>query len=161
GRAGRDRCVRPGRHGAARDERRRDRPGVGAPPRHDPRRAVAATGTRRRRARGVLPRGRGDAWVASEAMDVADSVLDLVGRTPLVRLRRLREAEGLRCDLLAKVEVYNPGGSVKDRPAVEMIDAAEREGLLKPGGTIVEPTSGNTGAGLAIVAAQRGYKCIF
>jgi cystathionine beta-synthase len=94
-------------------------------------------------------------------MDVADSVLDLVGHTPLVRLRRLREAAGLRCDLLAKVEVYNPGGSVKDRPAVEMIDAAERDGRLKPGGTIVEPTSGNTGAGLAIVAAQRGYKCIF
>lgn len=94
-------------------------------------------------------------------MQVADSILDLVGHTPLVRLRRIREAEGLRCDLLAKVETVNPGGSVKDRPAVEMIDAAEREGLLVPGGTIVEPTSGNTGAGLAIVAAQRGYKCIF
>ncbi len=94
-------------------------------------------------------------------MDIADSVLDLVGNTPLVRLKRLREAERLRCDLVAKVEVYNPGGSVKDRPAIEMIDAAEREGKLVPGGTIVEPTSGNTGAGLAIVAAQRGYRCIF
>ena len=94
-------------------------------------------------------------------MDVADSVLELVGHTPLVRLKRLREAEGIRCDLLAKVETTNPGGSVKDRPAIEMLDAAEREGLLLPGGTIVEPTSGNTGAGLAIVAAQRGYKCIF
>ncbi|MGZ8761882.1 MAG: cystathionine beta-synthase [Acidimicrobiia bacterium] len=92
-------------------------------------------------------------------MDVADSVLDLIGNTPMVRLRRI--GRGLSCDLLAKVETTNPGGSVKDRPAVSMIDAAERAGLLKPGGTIVEPTSGNTGAGLAIVAAQRGYRCIF
>src|SRR6476469_9757693 len=92
-------------------------------------------------------------------MDVADSLLDLVGNTPLVRLGRV--ARALECDLLAKVELFNPGGSVKDRPAVAMIDAAERDGLLKPGGTIVEPTSGNTGAGLAIVAAQRGYRCIF
>jgi cystathionine beta-synthase len=94
-------------------------------------------------------------------MQVADSILDLIGHTPLVRLPRIRDAERLRCELLAKVETVNPGGSVKDRPAVEMIDAAEREGLLVPGGTIVEPTSGNTGAGLAIVAAQRGYKCVF
>jgi cystathionine beta-synthase len=94
-------------------------------------------------------------------VDVAASILDLVGNTPLVRLARLREAERLRCDLLAKIEITNPGGSVKDRVAVAMVDAAERDGLLKPGGTIVEPTSGNTGAGLAIVAAQRGYRCIF
>ena len=94
-------------------------------------------------------------------MDYADSILELVGNTPLVRLRRLSEAEGLRCTLLAKVETVNPGGSVKDRVAIAMVDAAERDGLLKPGGTIVEPTSGNTGAGLAIVAAQRGYHCIF
>ena len=94
-------------------------------------------------------------------MDIADSVLDLVGHTPLVRLPRLRAAENLSCDLIVKLETVNPGGSVKDRPAIEMIDAAEREGLLQPGGTIVEPTSGNTGAGLAIVAAQRGYRCIF
>ena len=93
------------------------------------------------------------------AMDVADSLLDLVGNTPLVRLGRV--GRELRCDLLAKVELVNPGGSVKDRVAVAMIDAAERDGLLRPGGTIVEPTSGNTGAGLAIVAAQRGYRCIF
>ncbi|HEX2737660.1 MAG TPA: cystathionine beta-synthase [Acidimicrobiia bacterium] len=92
-------------------------------------------------------------------MDVADSVLGLIGNTPMVRLRRV--GRGLSCDLLAKVETTNPGGSVKDRPAVAMIDAAERDGLLKPGGTIVEPTSGNTGVGLAIVAAQRGYRCIF
>ena len=92
-------------------------------------------------------------------MDVADSVLDLIGDTPMVRLRRV--GRDLSCDLLAKVETTNPGGSVKDRPAVAMIDAAERAGVLKPGGTIVEPTSGTTGAGLAIVAAQRGYRCIF
>jgi cystathionine beta-synthase len=94
-------------------------------------------------------------------MDYAESILDLVGHTPLVRLKRISEAEALRCTLLAKVETVNPGGSVKDRVAIAMVDAAERDGLLKPGGTIVEPTSGNTGAGLAIVAAQRGYRCIF
>jgi cystathionine beta-synthase len=90
---------------------------------------------------------------------IAGSLLDLVGHTPLVRLGRV--GRDLPCDLVAKVELFNPGGSVKDRPAIAMIDAAEREGLLKPGGTIVEPTSGNTGVGLAIVAAQRGYRCIF
>jgi len=97
----------------------------------------------------------------NDAMDAADSILELVGNTPLVRLRRLSEAENLQCTLLAKVETVNPGGSVKDRVAIAMVDAAERDGLLLPGGTIVEPTSGNTGAGLAIVAAQRGYRCIF
>lgn len=90
---------------------------------------------------------------------IADSLLDLIGNTPLVRLRRV--SEGLQCQIVAKLETVNPGGSVKDRPAVTMIEAAEREGLLKPGGTIIEPTSGNTGVGLAIVAAQRGYRCIF
>ena len=92
-------------------------------------------------------------------MEIADSILDLVGNTPLVRLGRVGPA--LQCTLVAKVEMVNPGGSVKDRPAIAMIDAAERDGLLQPGGTIVEPTSGNTGVGLAIVAAQRGYHCIF
>jgi cystathionine beta-synthase len=91
--------------------------------------------------------------------EIGDSLLDLVGNTPMVRLGRI--GRDLSCDLVAKVETFNPGGSVKDRPAVAMIDAAERDGLLKPGGTIVEPTSGNTGVGLAIVAAQRGYQCIF
>src|SRR5689334_11394786 len=94
-----------------------------------------------------------------EEMAVADSLLDLVGHTPLVRLKQVGAA--LSCDLIAKVELFNPGGSVKDRPAIAMIDEAERQGLLQPGGTIVEPTSGNTGVGLAIVAAQRGYRCIF
>ena len=92
-------------------------------------------------------------------MDIANSVLELIGRTPMVRL--VRVTEGIACPVVAKVETTNPGGSVKDRPALAMIEAAEREGLLKPGSTIIEPTSGNTGVGLAIVAAQRGYNCIF
>src|SRR6476660_32381 len=91
--------------------------------------------------------------------EIADSLLDLVGNTPLVRLRRV--TEGLRCQIVAKLETTNPDDSVKDRPAIAMVEAAERDGLLRPGGTIVEPTSGNTGVGLAIVAAQRGYRCIF
>jgi cystathionine beta-synthase len=94
-------------------------------------------------------------------MEYADSILDLVGNTPLMRFKRISEVDGIRATLLAKVETSNPGGSVKDRAAIAMIDAAERDGLLQPGGTIVEPTSGNTGVGLAIVAAQRGYQCIF
>src|SRR4029450_8877867 len=94
-------------------------------------------------------------------MDIAESILDLIGNTPMVKLPRLSESQGLTATLAAKLETTTPGGSVKDRPAVAMIDAAEREGLLKPGGTIVEPTSGNTGVGLAIVAAQRGYRCVF
>ncbi|MCQ3805855.1 MAG: cystathionine beta-synthase [Acidimicrobiaceae bacterium] len=92
-------------------------------------------------------------------MEIHDSVLDMVGNTPLVKLRRI--SDGLPCPVVAKIEAVNPGGSSKDRPAIAMIDTAEREGLLQPGGTIVEPTSGNTGVGLAIVAAQRGYRCIF
>jgi cystathionine beta-synthase len=88
-----------------------------------------------------------------------ESVVGLIGNTPLVRLRRV--TEGVRPTVLAKVEYFNPGGSVKDRIAVRMIDAAEEAGLLKPGGTIVEPTSGNTGVGLALVAQERGYRCIF
>jgi len=92
----------------------------------------------------------------------AESVIDLVGDTPLVRLSKVTAALGPDAPLvLAKVEYLNPGGSVKDRIAVRMVDAAEEAGLLKPGGTIVEPTSGNTGIGLALVAQQRGYRCIF
>ncbi|MEV0094741.1 cystathionine beta-synthase [Streptomyces sp. NPDC050738] len=88
-----------------------------------------------------------------------DSMISLVGNTPLVRLNSV--TAGIRATVLAKVEYFNPGGSVKDRIAVRMIEAAEASGELKPGGTIVEPTSGNTGVGLAIVAQQKGYKCIF
>jgi cystathionine beta-synthase len=96
-------------------------------------------------------------------MDYADSVLDLIGDTPLVRLgRTLDRPAGTPGPLvLAKIEYLNPGGSVKDRIARRMIDAAEASGALKPGGTIVEPTSGNTGVGLALVAQQRGYTCVF
>jgi cystathionine beta-synthase len=96
-------------------------------------------------------------------MDFADSVLDLIGNTPLVKLDRTldRAADTAGPLVLAKIEYLNPGGSVKDRIARRMIDAAEESGALQPGGTIVEPTSGNTGVGLALVAQQRGYKCVF
>ncbi len=93
--------------------------------------------------------------------EIAESVIDLIGNTPLVRMTRISEIHGLPCVLAMKMETTNPGGSAKDRPALEMILAAERDGSLRPGGTIVEPTSGNTGVGLAIVAAQRGYRCVF
>lgn len=93
-------------------------------------------------------------------MDYYENIIDAVGRTPLVRLGRIETGEGIRARILAKVEYLNPGGSVKDRPAVKMLEVAEKEGLLKPGGTVVEPTSGNTGAGLALAAAVKGYRCI-
>jgi cystathionine beta-synthase len=96
-----------------------------------------------------------------EGTQIADSVVDLIGRTPLVRMKRTMELEQLPALLAMKMETTNPGGSSKDRPALEMILAAEGDGSLQPGGTIVEPTSGNTGVGLAIVAAQRGYECVF
>src|SRR5438445_12331481 len=88
-----------------------------------------------------------------------DSILDAVGRTPLVLLNRL--CEGLQAKVAVKVEMTNPGGSVKDRVALAMIAEAEARGLLRPGGTIIEATAGNTGVGLAMVAAVRGYRCIF
>jgi cystathionine beta-synthase len=96
-----------------------------------------------------------------DGTEIADSVTELIGNTPIVRLHRMMDVEQLPCVLAMKMETTNPGGSSKDRPALEMILAAERDGSLKPGGTIVEPTSGNTGVGLAIVSAQRGYKCVF
>jgi cystathionine beta-synthase len=89
----------------------------------------------------------------------AESILDLVGNTPLVPLRRV--TVGLPYRVWAKLEYLNPGGSVKDRIGASMIDEAERKGLLRPGGTIVEATSGNTGVGLALIAAVRGYRCVF
>jgi cystathionine beta-synthase len=92
-------------------------------------------------------------------VQVHDSLVDLVGNTPLVKLNKV--TAGIAAPIYAKVEYFNPGGSVKDRIALGMVLAGEESGELKPGGTIVEPTSGNTGVGLAIVAAQRGYKCIF
>jgi cystathionine beta-synthase len=111
---------------------------------------------RERRAAGRYPPWR---------MRYAESILDLVGDTPLVRLTRIpaRDLGPLEAQplILAKLETMNPGGSVKDRIGLPMIEAAERAGLLKPGGTIIEPTSGNTGHGLAIAAALKGYRCIF
>src|ERR1700734_1119430 len=95
-------------------------------------------------------------------MQVYDSLIDLVGDTPLVRLRSVTRHLGEAApDVLAKVEYFNPGGSVKDRIALRMVEAAEASGALQPGGTIVEPTSGNTGIGLAIVAQEKGYRCLF
>jgi len=95
---------------------------------------------------------------ATRTTDIRDSILDAVGCTPLIRLSRL--GAGLAPTLVAKAEMLNPGGSIKDRVAVNLIEAAERDGLLKPGGTIVEPTSGNTGTGLAIAARLKGYRVI-
>ncbi|KQV76776.1 cystathionine beta-synthase [Aeromicrobium sp. Root344] len=92
-------------------------------------------------------------------MPIANHIVELIGNTPLVRLNSVTSAGS--ATVAAKIEYLNPGGSAKDRIAVKMVDAAEASGALKPGGTIVEPTSGNTGVGLALVAQQRGYKCIF
>lgn len=92
-------------------------------------------------------------------MKFAEHIIDLVGHTPLVRLNSV--TQGLSATVLVKVEYLNPGGSAKDRIALAMVEEAERTGALKPGGTIVEPTSGNTGVGLALVAQRKGYKCVF
>src|SRR4030081_1270634 len=92
-------------------------------------------------------------------VEYAEHVVDLVGNTPLVRLSSV--AAGLDPLVLAKVEYLNPGGSVKDRIALRMVEAAEKSGALQAGGTIVEPTSGNTGIGLAMVAQRKGYRCLF
>lgn len=92
-------------------------------------------------------------------MRYAGSILETIGDTPLVRLTKV--TAGIAATVLAKVEFLNPGGSVKDRIALAMIEDAEAKGLLRPGGTIVEPTSGNTGVGLALVAQQKGYRCVF
>src|SRR3954465_8353827 len=92
-------------------------------------------------------------------MEVYDSILDTIGNTPIVRLPKLNQ--GLKPTLLAKLEMFNPGNSVKDRIGIRMIQAAEAKGLLKKGGPIVDPTSGNTGTGLAIAASIMGYKMVF
>ena len=98
------------------------------------------------------------ATTPAAATEIRDSILDAIGETPLIRLSRI--GSGLRPQLVAKAEMLNPGGSIKDRIALALIEAAEREGKLRPGGTIVEPTSGNTGAGLAIAAVLKGYRVI-
>src|ERR1700730_8070423 len=95
-------------------------------------------------------------------MQVYDSLIELFGNTPMVRLHKITRPLGPDApQVLAKVEYFNPGGSVKDRIALRMVEAAEQSGALQPGGTIVEPTSGNTGIGLAIVAQEKGYRCLF
>jgi cystathionine beta-synthase len=94
-------------------------------------------------------------------VEVFDSLTEVMGNTPLLRLRSVTKGVARTGNLLAKIEYLNPGGSVKDRIALRMVETAEREGKLRPGGVIVEPTSGNTGVGLAIVAQERGYHCIF
>ncbi|XP_055348496.1 cystathionine beta-synthase-like isoform X2 [Paramacrobiotus metropolitanus] len=91
---------------------------------------------------------------------VMETILDNIGNTPMVRINRIGKSHGLKCELLAKCEFFNAGGSVKDRIALRMVEEAERDGFLKPGSTIIEPTSGNTGIGLALAAAVRGYRCI-
>ena len=90
--------------------------------------------------------------------EIKDSILDTVGDTPLIRLSRI--GAGLTPQIVAKVEYFNPGGSIKDRVAMRLVEAAERDGRLRPGGTIIEPTSGNTGTGLAIAARIKGYRVI-
>src|SRR5579871_4457678 len=92
-------------------------------------------------------------------MDVKNNILETIGHTPLIRLNKL--TKDLPCPVLAKVEYFNPGNSAKDRMALKMVEVAEKNGTLKPGGTIIECTSGNTGMGLALAAVVRGYKCIF
>ena len=91
---------------------------------------------------------------------IANPVLELIGSTPLVRLSNLEKLSGGKAEVVAKVESFNPGGSVKDRIAIAMIEAAEKDGRLKPGGVIIEPTSGNTGVGLALASAVKGYQLI-
>lgn len=92
--------------------------------------------------------------------NIYGSVEELIGHTPLVRLRRLEQQYHLGCQILAKLERQNPGGSIKDRAAVQMLDEAQQQGILKPGSVIIEPTSGNTGIGLAMLCSIRGYRCI-
>lgn len=93
-------------------------------------------------------------------MKIRESVTELIGNTPLLRLRKIEKQCGAKAALIAKVELFNPGGSAKDRVGWNMIRAAEEDGRLKPGGTIIEPTSGNTGVGIAMVAAAKGYRAI-
>ena len=91
---------------------------------------------------------------------ICDNILEAIGNTPMVRINRITRGV-VKATVLAKIETFNPGNSIKDRMAIRMIEDAERDGRLKPGGTIIEGTSGNTGMGLAIAAVIKGYRCIF
>lgn len=96
----------------------------------------------------------------TERPKICNNALDIIGNTPLVRLNTIAQQHGIECELLAKCEFFNAGGSVKDRIGKRMIEDAERSGRIKPGDTLIEPTSGNTGIGLALTAAIKGYRCI-
>ncbi|XP_041663393.1 cystathionine beta-synthase b [Cheilinus undulatus] len=98
--------------------------------------------------------------VSTTAPTILPNILSKIGHTPLVRLNKIPKEFGLKCDILAKCEFFNAGGSIKDRIALQMIEDAEKAGILKPGDTLIEPTSGNTGIGIALVAAVKGYRCI-
>src|SRR6266568_6272367 len=130
---------------------RGDHPGI---PASDPSRDSEASRPASNPGRRVLYRAR-----LGRVVEYLRDILEAIGRTPLIRLNAV--SKGHQPLILAKAEFLNPGGSVKDRIGIAMIDSAEKKGLLRPGGTIVEPTSGNTGLGLALVAALRGYRCIF
>ena len=98
--------------------------------------------------------------VLTKSPKILPDILRKIGNTPMVRINKISKNAGLKCELLAKCEFFNAGGSVKDRISLRMIEDAERAGNLKPGDTIIEPTSGNTGIGLALAAAVKGYRCI-
>jgi cystathionine beta-synthase len=108
---------------------------------------------------GIILKAFGCRMLILPPMQVYNNILETIGNTPLVRLNRI--TKDLPCEVYAKIETVNPGNSIKDRMALKMIEDAEKNGLLKPGGTIIEGTSGNTGMGLAIAAVMKGYKCIF
>ena len=93
-------------------------------------------------------------------MNIRNTVTELIGGTPLLRLHKMEEKFGAKAEIVAKVEAFNPAGSIKDRVGYNMVIQAEKDGRLKPGGTIIEPTSGNTGVGIAMTAAARGYKAV-
>merc|ERR1719232_479543 len=97
---------------------------------------------------------------SKDRMKIMPDVLYNIGNTPMIKINKISQAEGVQCDLLAKCEYFNAGGSVKDRIALRMVEDAEKSGMLKAGDTIIEPTSGNTGIGLALAAAVKGYRCI-
>ncbi|KAF5305720.1 hypothetical protein FQR65_LT07616 [Abscondita terminalis] len=110
--------------------------------------------------RGIDPNLSPHTKVSFPPKKIRPNVLHVIGNTPMVRLNRIPQAEGIKCEMLAKCEFYNPGGSVKDRIGFRMVEDAENAGLIKPGYTIIEPTSGNTGIGLAMASAVKGYRCI-